>query len=321
MPVVDWTRTDLMCRLPTTGYALRFDAVDFAAYDAVRPEPPGAEADLQPDADRRGGGAAEGDERGAIGRIERNAHRRPAGDVAARSTTAARFARRLALYDGIGPADLRANHARSCARSCRWPRRRARTGGPSRTIRPSRCSACPGWSPPPRTCAPSSTRSTSPANGLTFCTGSLRRPRRQRRARAGREFAPHIHFAHLRNVTVEPDGSFYEAEHLDGRPTWSSVIVTLMAEEAPAAEAARTRSRCGRITAICSPTTSASADQSGLFADRPPQGPGRAARDHACGGAVRTGVTLPKGARPPGIPPAALARMISSSEAMCSRLG
>src|SRR5271169_449617 len=33
MPVVDWTRTDLKWRLPTTGYALRFDAVDFAAYD------------------------------------------------------------------------------------------------------------------------------------------------------------------------------------------------------------------------------------------------------------------------------------------------
>ena len=33
MPVVDWTRTDLAFALPTTGYALRFDAVDFAAYE------------------------------------------------------------------------------------------------------------------------------------------------------------------------------------------------------------------------------------------------------------------------------------------------
>jgi mannonate dehydratase len=33
MPVVDWTRTDLQWRLPTTALALRFDAVDFAAYD------------------------------------------------------------------------------------------------------------------------------------------------------------------------------------------------------------------------------------------------------------------------------------------------
>src|SRR5580698_7432837 len=33
MPVVDWTRTDLKWALPSTGYALRFDAIDFAAYD------------------------------------------------------------------------------------------------------------------------------------------------------------------------------------------------------------------------------------------------------------------------------------------------
>ena len=33
MPVVDWTRTDLKWLLPSTGYALRFDGVDFAAYD------------------------------------------------------------------------------------------------------------------------------------------------------------------------------------------------------------------------------------------------------------------------------------------------
>ncbi|MGH7186207.1 MAG: mannonate dehydratase, partial [Pseudomonadota bacterium] len=33
MPVVDWTRTDLKFRLPSTGYALRFDMVDFTGYD------------------------------------------------------------------------------------------------------------------------------------------------------------------------------------------------------------------------------------------------------------------------------------------------
>ena len=42
MPVVDWTRTDLQWRLPTTGYALRFDAVDFAAYDLFILERKGA---------------------------------------------------------------------------------------------------------------------------------------------------------------------------------------------------------------------------------------------------------------------------------------
>ena len=45
MPVVDWTRTDLMWRLPSTGYALRFDANDFATYDLCILARKGAEAD------------------------------------------------------------------------------------------------------------------------------------------------------------------------------------------------------------------------------------------------------------------------------------
>ncbi len=49
MPVVDWTRTDLKWRLPTTGYALRFDVVDFAAYDMFILRRKGAEADYSED--------------------------------------------------------------------------------------------------------------------------------------------------------------------------------------------------------------------------------------------------------------------------------
>ena len=49
MPVVDWTRTDLKWRLPTTGYALRFDTVDFAAYDLFILERKGADADYSED--------------------------------------------------------------------------------------------------------------------------------------------------------------------------------------------------------------------------------------------------------------------------------
>ena len=45
MPVVDWTRTELRHPMPNGALALRFDAVDFAAYDIFVLRRPGAEAD------------------------------------------------------------------------------------------------------------------------------------------------------------------------------------------------------------------------------------------------------------------------------------
>lgn len=46
-----------------------------------------------------------------------------------------------------------------------------------------------------------------------------------------REFAPRIHFVHLRQVTREAD-SFYEAEHLNGSSDMVGVMHCLLEEEA-----------------------------------------------------------------------------------------
>jgi len=54
-----------------------------------------------------------------------------------------------------------------------------------------------------------------------------------------REFAPSIHFAHLRNVTLEPDGSFHEADHLDGSADMVAVVIALMEEQKRRREAGR----------------------------------------------------------------------------------
>ena len=47
MPVVDWTRTDLSFNMPSTGQGLRFDIVDFAAYDVFILQRSHAETDYE----------------------------------------------------------------------------------------------------------------------------------------------------------------------------------------------------------------------------------------------------------------------------------
>ena len=45
------------------------------------------------------------------------------------------------------------------------------------------------------------------------------------------EFGPRIHFTHLRNVTREPDGSFFESDHLDGSFDMVRVVGALLDQE------------------------------------------------------------------------------------------
>ena len=77
MPVVDWTRTDLSWRLPTTGYALRFDAVDFAAYDLCILERKKADRGLCRGTDSGGAAALRFHVRQPQGRTGTNDHRGP----------------------------------------------------------------------------------------------------------------------------------------------------------------------------------------------------------------------------------------------------
>jgi mannonate dehydratase len=72
MPVVDWTRTDLLFRVPTTGYALRFDIIDFIGYDAFVLKRANAEGDYPSDAVRRAHGRIASKTEAEIALLERN---------------------------------------------------------------------------------------------------------------------------------------------------------------------------------------------------------------------------------------------------------
>jgi mannonate dehydratase len=70
-----------------------------------------------------------------------------------------------------------------------------------------------------------------PANGLTFCVGSLGAREDNPLFAMAEAFAPRIHFAHLRQVTREVGGAFHEAEHLDGGADMVGLVRALLTEE------------------------------------------------------------------------------------------
>ena len=71
----------------------------------------------------------------------------------------------------------------------------------------------------------------STANGLTLCSGSLGAGPTNDVPAIARRFADRIHFAHLRNVAKDRDGSFMEADHLDGDTDMVALVTVLMAEQ------------------------------------------------------------------------------------------
>ncbi|MGA8442504.1 MAG: mannonate dehydratase [Candidatus Sulfotelmatobacter sp.] len=230
MPVVDWTRTDLRWRLPTTGYALRFDAVDFAAYDLFILKRKGAEADYSDDCAKA---ARVRFDSMSEARRQDLEHTIIAGLPGAEASYNRETVRGLiAEYEGVTAQDLRSN----LALFLREVAAVAQETGVRIAIHPD--------DPPrslfglPRVVSTAEdirailTACDTLANGLTFCVGSFGARADNDLLAMAREFGSRIHFAHLRQVRRESDGSFHEAEHLAGSSNMVGVIRVLLEEEA-----------------------------------------------------------------------------------------
>jgi mannonate dehydratase len=229
MPVVDWTRTDLRWRLPSTGYALRFDVNDFAAYDLFILQRPNSENDYSADriAAARARYEAMSDNR--RDELERTIIAGLPG--AEGSYSRADFKQFLAQYSGVTAADLR-SHLIAFLREV-VPM--AQELGLQLAIHPD--------DPPrslfglPRVVSTAEDIRTifkavdTVTNGSTFCVGSFGARADNDLLAMVSEFAPRIHFIHLRQVQREPDGSFYESEHLRGSSDFVGAICGLLREE------------------------------------------------------------------------------------------
>jgi mannonate dehydratase len=230
MPVVDWTRTDLKWRLPSSGLALRFDAADFAVYDLFILAREHAPGDYP--ADRIASARVRFESMSEARRedLERTIIAGLPG--AEGSYTRETFRRSLAQYQGMTAADLRAN-------LLAWLKETVPVAdelGIRLAIHPDD----PPWSlfGLPRVVSTAEdareilSGASTAANGLTFCVGSYGARADNDLLAMAREFAGRIHFAHLRQVTREGPRSFHEAEHLDGSSDMVGVIHHLLQEEA-----------------------------------------------------------------------------------------
>ena len=229
MPVVDWTRTNLSYQLPNASQALRFEMTDFIAYDVFMLERENAEQDynqVQLDVAKARFEALSPAERellekniiaglpGGEGSYDREGIRKAIAQFIALGTEGYRQ-HLFAFLQAVIPV--------------------AEEAGVKMCIHPD--------DPPfslfglPRVVSTADDARAileaveSPANGLTLCAGSFGARADNDLVDMVRAFGPSIFFVHLRNVKREPDGSFYESDHLDGDNDMIGLINALLDEE------------------------------------------------------------------------------------------
>jgi len=229
MPLLDWTRTDLAAPVARGGTCLRFSAPRMAALELFMAGRGAAREDYSPDVIAQAETwfqASSDDDRAEL------MHAVMAGLPGAYDRyDADGLKAALQLYEGIDRAALR-QHLR---RFLEEVVPAAEELGMHFCIHPD--------DPPrdilglPRIVSDAEDIAwlldavDSRANGLTLCAGSLGANPNNDVPAIARRFADRIHFAHLRNVRKDADGSFEEAAHLTGDTDMVDLVAALLQEE------------------------------------------------------------------------------------------
>ena len=243
MPVLDWTRTDLHWRVRHGGRAMRFDLADFAAFDIhILKRKGAAESFAEPvreAAAKRFAGMDEARRTQLAGNVTAGL------PGAVESWSLPDLSAHLSTYDGVTPERLRQNLIDFLAEVA-----------PVAQELGLRLCCHPDDPPFPLLGLPRIMSTGAdyravldavdvPANGVTFCTGSLGARADNDLPAMVRNLADRIHFVHLRNVRRDTDDvpcSFFEDEHLAGQTDMVAVVAELLAEE-------RRRQAAGRADA------------------------------------------------------------------------
>ena len=233
MPVLDWTRTDLAWERPSGARCMRFDLIDFAAFDIHILQRKGA-AESFPDAV-----VSEAAKRFAV--MDDAAKDKLAGNVvfglpgAAERFTLDDVRAHLAEYDTISEAQLQRHLIDFLAEVAPL----------AQELGVRLC--CHPDDPPfpllglPRIMSTQAQYQTIlsavdlPANGVTLCTGSLGARPDNNPVEIMKALGDRVHFLHLRNVAIEGNevmNSLYEDEHLSGHTDMVAMVAEVVAQEA-----------------------------------------------------------------------------------------
>ena len=232
MPVLDWTRTDLAWRLPNGATCMRFDFVDYAAFDSHILARKGAAAEFPPEVVAAAARRFAGMDDVARKLLATNVTFGLPG--AAETMTLADVQAHLAEYDAI-PAERLRGHLIDFLEQV----------SPLAQELGMRLCCHPDDPPFPLLGLPRVMSTEAdyravldavdlPANGVTFCTGSFGARGDNDLPAMLHRLGPRIHFLHLRNVRREGSmlrDSFHEAEHLGGGTDMVAVIAAVLAEE------------------------------------------------------------------------------------------
>ena len=233
MPVLDWTRTDLAYRRPNGATCMRFDLLDFAAFDIHILARPGASEDYT--AEQCENAAARFAEL-SDGEAEELARTITCGLPGAAETFSLDDVRaHLARYEGISAERLRQHlidflsdvapvAEKLGLRLCCHP-----DDPPFPLMGLPRVMSCEA------DYAAIMEAVDVPANGITLCSGSLGVRHDADLPGMMARLGDRVHFLHLRNVMREEDTtpcSFFEDERLAGGTDMVALIDAVLAEEA-----------------------------------------------------------------------------------------
>ena len=233
MPVLDWTRTDLAYRVPTGATCMRFDLVDFAAFDIHILARLGAAESFDAATVAEAAARFAGMDAARRGQLAGNVVFGLPG--AAESFTLDDVRRHIAEYDAI-PAEQLRRHLIDFLSEVT----------PLAQELGMRLCCHPDDPPVPLLGLPRVMSTEADyrqvmeavdlgANGITLCSGSLGARRDNDLPGMMRRLGDRVHFLHLRNVAIETPanfGSFHEAGHLEGGTDMVAMIAAVLDEEA-----------------------------------------------------------------------------------------